>query len=206
MRSLNFTSDTLNWFKFICSVPLLYITNIWCKASRIRDPSFYYRKLFPPKHHRFQQLIRSMCWWNMNLSTCLLLDITQKRNCRHEADILPFWGSLFQTELLWLVLCMLSCFSRVWPSAALWTPACQAHLSMEFFRQPTPVFWPFPALGDLPNPGIEPVSLHLPALADGFFTTSATWEDFSYTFLLKDFFFIRIEEVVYTVINYFENL
>ena len=31
-------------------------------------------------------------------------------------------------------------------------------------------------LGDLPNPGIEPVSLISPALADGFFTTSTIWE------------------------------
>ena len=31
--------------------------------------------------------------------------------------------------------------------------------------------------GDLPNPGIEPMSLMSPALASGFFTTSVTWED-----------------------------
>ena len=36
------------------------------------------------------------------------------------------------------------------------------------------VAFPFP--GDLPNPGIEPASLMAPALADGFFTTSATTE------------------------------
>ena len=30
--------------------------------------------------------------------------------------------------------------------------------------------------GHLPHPGIEPVSLMSPALADEFFTTSATWE------------------------------
>ena len=29
---------------------------------------------------------------------------------------------------------------------------------------------------DLPNPDIKPGSLTSPALADGFFTTSATWE------------------------------
>ena len=33
---------------------------------------------------------------------------------------------------------------------------------------------PFP--GDLPNPEIKPVSLMFPALAGGFFATSATWE------------------------------
>ena len=31
---------------------------------------------------------------------------------------------------------------------------------------------PFPPLGDLPNPGIEPASLESPALAGGFFTAS----------------------------------
>ena len=35
---------------------------------------------------------------------------------------------------------------------------------------------PFPILGDLPDPGIEPLSLASPALAGGFFATSATWE------------------------------
>ena len=33
-----------------------------------------------------------------------------------------------------------------------------------------------PPLGDLPNPGIEPVSLMSLALAGGFFTTISTWE------------------------------
>ena len=55
-----------------------------------------------------------------------------------------------------------------------WTVAFQTLLSMEFPRQQ---YWsevPFPTLGDLPDPGIEPVSLISPALAGGFFTTGAT--------------------------------
>ena len=35
---------------------------------------------------------------------------------------------------------------------------------------------PFPSPGDLPDPGIEALSLLSPALAGGFFTTSTTWE------------------------------
>ena len=35
---------------------------------------------------------------------------------------------------------------------------------------------PFPSPGHLPHPGTEPTSLKSPALAGGFFTTSATWE------------------------------
>ena len=71
---------------------------------------------------------------------------------------------------------MLSCFSRVQFFVTPWTVARQAPLSMEFSRQE---YWsglPCPPPGDLPEPGIEPTSLILPKLADGFFTTSATWE------------------------------
>ena len=49
--------------------------------------------------------------------------------------------------------------------------AHQAPLSMGFSRQE---YWnglPFPPLGDLSNPGIEPVSSASPALAGGFFIT-----------------------------------
>ena len=57
-----------------------------------------------------------------------------------------------------------------------WTIAHQAPLSMGFSRQE---YWnrlPFLSPGHLPDSGIEPVSLLSPALTDGFFTTSATWE------------------------------
>ena len=57
-----------------------------------------------------------------------------------------------------------------------WTVAHKAPLSVEFSRQE---YWgglPFPTPGDLPDPGIEPTSLVSPALASGFFTTSAAWE------------------------------
>ena len=71
---------------------------------------------------------------------------------------------------------MLSYFSRVRLFATLWTVACQAPLSMGFSRQKYRSGLPCPPPGDLPNPGVEPESLTSPALAGGFFTTSATWE------------------------------
>ena len=55
------------------------------------------------------------------------------------------------------------------------TAAHQAPLSMGFPRQE---YWsglPFPPPEDLPNPGIEPMSLASLAAAGRFFTTSATW-------------------------------
>ena len=38
----------------------------------------------------------------------------------------------------------------------------------------------FPSPGDLLNPGIKPTSLMSPALAGGFFTPSAAWEELPY--------------------------
>ena len=62
----------------------------------------------------------------------------------------------------------LSCPTLVTPL----TVARQAPGTMEFSRQE---YWsglPFPIPGDLPNPGIEPISLESPALAGGSFTTA----------------------------------
>ena len=52
-----------------------------------------------------------------------------------------------------------------------WTTSCQTPLCMGFLRQE---YWselPFPPLGDLPNTGIERVSLASSALTGEFFTT-----------------------------------
>ena len=55
--------------------------------------------------------------------------------------------------------CRLRCFSRVWLCVTPWTVARQAPLSMGFSRQ---YYWsglPWPPPGDLPHPGIKPMSL-----------------------------------------------
>ena len=78
------------------------------------------------------------------------------------------------------LLCMLS-HSVMSNSATQWTVACETPLSMGFFRQE---YWselPCPPLGDLPDSGIEPMSLMSPALqADFFFffflPLAPTWE------------------------------
>ena len=69
------------------------------------------------------------------------------------------------------------CFCCVWRLATPWTVVCLDPLPMEFSSQR---YWSgvlFPTPGDLPYPGIEPRSLVSPALASGFFTTNATWEN-----------------------------
>ena len=67
------------------------------------------------------------------------------------------------------------------PFVTPWTVAHQAPLSVGFPRQEHWSGLPFPSLGDLPDPGIEPTS---PALAGGFFTPSP--------FLLPAYIFLQL--------------
>ena len=66
---------------------------------------------------------------------------------------------------------MLSCFSHVQLSVTLWTEAHHATLSMGFPRQEYWNVLAFPYPGDLPDPGIQPVSPATPALQMYYFTT-----------------------------------
>ena len=56
---------------------------------------------------------------------------------------------------------------------------CDSHQAPLSVHLPRQEYWsgvPCPPPGDLPDPGIKPVSLMTPALAGGLFTISATWE------------------------------
>ena len=77
---------------------------------------------------------------------------------------------------------------------------------MGFFRQEYRSELPCLLPGDLPDPGIEPMSLKCPALAGEFFTTSATWEahvtiilnsptNTRYIYVLQRFLNMMIEEL-----------
>ena len=71
---------------------------------------------------------------------------------------------------------VLNRFSHVQLFVIVWTIIHKAPLSMGFCRQR---YWSgltCPSPGDLPHPGLEPMSLMSPALADRFCTTSSTWE------------------------------
>ena len=67
---------------------------------------------------------------------------------------------------------MLSHFSRVQLFVTTWTVAHQAPLSMGFSRQECWTRLSCPPPGDLPDPGIRPVSFISPALAGQFSTPS----------------------------------
>ena len=81
---------------------------------------------------------------------------------------------LYRVPLQGLLMCLnaQSCLTLGTP----WTVAHQAPPSMGFPRQE---YWSgLPCLppGDLPSPGIEPMSLTSPALTGRFFATSTTWD------------------------------
>ena len=69
------------------------------------------------------------------------------------------------------------CAKVVSNSATPWTVTHQAPLSMGFPRQEIGVGSHALFQGDLPDPGIKPTSLMSPALTDGVFANSATWEE-----------------------------
>ena len=74
------------------------------------------------------------------------------------------------------------------------TVAHQAPLSLGFPRQEYWSEWPFPSPGDLPDPGIEPVS---PALAGGFFTAEPAGKPTMFVFLCVTDFALRYVLQVY---------
>ena len=88
----------------------------------------------------------------------------------------PNWCTYYPSCPLSMYVCMLSPFSHIQLFVTRWTVACQAPMSMGFFWQE---YWsglPCPPPGDLPNPGIKPMSLISPVLADRFCITSLIWE------------------------------
>ena len=91
----------------------------------------------------------------------------------------PQWYQWTVRTTLWLCACVPSSFSRVWLFATPWSVAHQAALSMGFPRWE---YWsglPCPPPGDLPDPGIEPLS---PALQVDSFPLSH-WEPAMATFI-----------------------
>ena len=79
---------------------------------------------------------------------------------------------------------MLSCFSHVQLCVTPWTVAHQAPLSKGFSGQE---YWsglPSPLQGIFPAQGSNLHHFTSPALAGGFFTTSATWEALIFNLIL----------------------
>ena len=107
---------------------------------------------------------------------CICLKKKKKQNSLHGWFVLPFLRPNC-SFLLHLINSLMPCvLSWVWLFETPWTVGCQAPLYVGFPRQANWSGLPFPSLGDLSDPGIEPLSLVSPALAEGLFTSWATRE------------------------------
>ena len=72
-----------------------------------------------------------------------------------ELDCEESWAPKNWCFLLW---CWRRLLSRVQLFATLWTVTCQVPLSIGFYKQEYWCGLPCPSPGDLPDPGIEPIS------------------------------------------------
>ena len=130
-------------------------------------------KPFGKTYHK-QEWLHSIWPWHSSSE-----NLSSENNINYEkvTTMKTFRAALLKVENIWNELaCLLSHFSCIWLFATLWTIAWQPLLSMGFSRQDYSSGLPCPPPGDLPNPGMKPVSLMSPALAGGFFTTSTTWK------------------------------
>ena len=109
-----------------------------------------------------------MCYLEKNYRIC---SPEERADLKHHIAVTPEtrWQVLvFETSMKaactnYVSACVLSRFHPVLLFATLWTVACQASLSMRFSRQEHWSVLPHTPPGDLPSPGIEPMSLTSPA-------------------------------------------
>ena len=93
--------------------------------------------------------------------------------------------------------CVLSCFSHVWPSVTPWSEARQTPLSVEFFR---PEYWSWllcSSPGDLPDPGAEPISLASLALQAGSLPIEPPGKLQSQVYMKEKFYIWMIHEIIW---------
>ena len=126
-------------------------------------------------------------WSRLSFLHCIFLPLCQRLTdhwcvgllksslfCSSDLHVFLLWGMADVFVMVFRHMCAKSLQSC--PFVTLWTVAHQAPLSMGFSKQE---YWsglPCPPPGDLPDPGIEPMSLMSFALAGRFFTISTTWE------------------------------
>ena len=95
----------------------------------------------------------------------------------HCRQILYLWATREVLKTLYTLPMHLSLFPPdPWQLLISWTVDCQSPLPLGFSRQEYQSGLLCPSPGDLPYPGVEPLSLMYPALAGWSFTTSAIWE------------------------------
>ena len=105
------------------------------------------------------------------VSKILIVDDTLQIKHQHDGILLLCCTHTIFTIMSTYVRVCVHTFSHVQLFVTPWTRARQAPLVQEFSRQEQWNRLPYPPPGDLPNPGIKPVSSVSPALAGRFFTT-----------------------------------
>ena len=128
--------------------PSGFIVYITCASVTDASVSTHHRGVWSPS----QLLPRVLYSLSRQAASC------QPLSLRHSLSAGPFW----------LMLCVLS---HIQLFVTPWTVPCQAPLSVGFSRQEYCSGLPCPPPGDLPHPGIKPMSPVAPALAGKFFTT-----------------------------------
>jgi len=122
------------------------------------------------------QYTRPPCTMRYHLSLLFLeklytLNVSQSVfHCPSFSSRIILFVSVYAASWVNSSVCVQS-LSHVFLFVAPWTIAHQASLSMEFSRQEYLNGLPFSAPGDLPKPGMEPISFVSPALAGKLFST-----------------------------------
>ena len=148
MQSLSSSATVLNNMSFVCLIhPVPLFFDRW-HAIILK---YKLNAIIPCHPHYHPNLIPHHHFWIIFL----------------QVFFLPFSLHLIAD------VCMLSHFGYAWLFETLWTVAHQGPLSMEILLAKYWCELPCPPPGDLPDPGIKPVSLR--SAAGGFFISRATW-------------------------------
>ena len=137
--------------------------------SQIKIPDFL---VCPSRDILYRYNCIVVVFWLFNVFFKIFLMHKQNMSYNRSVHCFPPFHYMF----LHFRIYVLSRFSRVSLFATLWTVAHLSPLSVGFSRQEYWNGFPCPPSGDLPDPGIEHLSLESLALAGGFFTASTTWE------------------------------
>ena len=151
--------------------------------------------LLPRKSHGWRSLEGCSPWGRWGSDTTERLHFHFSLSCTREGNGNPlqccclenprdggaWWAAVYGVAHSWTRLKQLSSSSMLSRFRCIWlfmTPCCiPPGSSVHGLLQVRILEWvAMPSSRDLPGPGIEPASLMSPALAGGFFTTSAIWE------------------------------
>ena len=145
------------WFLCVCETVNSWL---WSFPTQPRRSQLLVVQGYLNIHHWIPDVLRFKKWHNLDIfnkkTDHIYKRIPTQTVSKHGSQ--PLVNLNIDDDVILWACAVVSCFSCSRLFATPWTVACQAALSMEFSKQE---YWsglPFPPLGDLPNPGIEPES------------------------------------------------